>query len=404
MPASKSYLSQLPKSSQVAVKTIISERNGQLSFLELVSHCWDLEAACRARTSDSAADIQARLSDMRTHFAAEFPAWSTEQIDDYFRLQSVASNLRSIAIARRCAFDDPEEMGRMLGAWNRLRQAGIDDRSRHELIEPCATGDLAIARTLARRYPLGSHAIVGEENLYRYAVQTLLQDNRPAFDWLITQIDRVSQRKQRPWRAGIYMALKGIAAEQPQDIAQGLQEHLQGLHRMQQRDELDGASKLFAHSLVRLVADLNPELLSQFDVQQAFPWDAPFHNWVSEHPDPIAGWDLSGTPELIQQIVGEGATPGWLLNHSEPLELVLLGGDPSSRPLLEFIDQISGEANGKLDRARRMLASCPLSLMWGGHGPQVKHAWEATQRRLESLGGQAEVRVLQPNPCPWFRD
>ena len=247
----------------------------------------------------------------------------------------------------------------------------------------------------------GYTAIVSREDLHTDAVYALLQGDRQRLERLVGQIPLLKPKQARPWLEGIHVALKGVVDGRSDEVARGLTLHITGLHRMQQKADLDGAVKLPAHGLYRLFEWVSPGLVSAFDPSQAFPWDAALHAWVTAHPDPVAGWDLSSTPALVQQIIGRGEIPDWLVPVEEPCyEIVLLGGDPASRPLLEDVEQLAG-GDGSLRSARLILTSCPVVLRWGIE-ERGRFYLDAAQQRIEGKGGQAEVRPMQPGVARLF--
>src|SRR5688572_9405372 len=120
MARNKGYLSLLSKGVRGEVDVIMRERDGALAFPELVTRSWDLDPRLWRSPFKNETDRDRCLDEWRASWAARRPAWTAAQIDDAIRLEHVAVYLPEIAIARRCALDDPGELVRLLIASHRL--------------------------------------------------------------------------------------------------------------------------------------------------------------------------------------------------------------------------------------------------------------------------------------------
>ena len=393
----KSLLSQLPKSARNQITKIMEERDGKLSLHEYLVKYWDLFAPWRSPFSNDEKIAQHQES-CRAEVARLHPECSPEEVETTVRLLQIPMHLREVAIARRFALDDPGELGRGLAILNRFHQL---NPAPHVLpvLEVCASGDVELARRLVTGRCFGHLAIVSTENLHMDVIYGILQRDPGVVGRLVPQF--ALQTHLRPWLEGIYIALKGAFEKRADEVARGLQVHMIGLHKMQQKDELDGAINLTVHGLYRVLDWSDVELVSQFDPAQPFPWDAAFHAWVQDYPDPLADQDFADISPVLNDLIVHGKPPSWLIPRPGPLyELVLLGGDPQSKELLTEIETCAG-GNGSLKSAKALLAHAPWPLRWN-FTQEYKGYLDACRERIEKCGGQAEVKEMEPNRFRFF--
>lgn len=375
----------------------MENQDGRLSLHDYLEKYWDWFAMWRSPFSNDD-DIAKRQDNLRVDLAKRYPDWSPEEIDITIRLRQIPTHLKDAAIARRFALDDPGELGRGLAVLNRFYEFNAE-MVPESILEICASGDVELARRLVAGRCYGHLAIISGPALHMEVIYGILQRDSNVAERLIPQF--ALQKGVRPWLEGIYAALRGAFENRANEVARGLQMNLEGLNKMREKAELEGAINLAAHGLYRLFQSISPDLVSRFDAAQPFPWDADFHAWVQEHPNPLAELDLTGVSPVLHELIVHGKKPSWLTPRPEPLyEIVLLRGDPNSGDLLNEIETCAG-GDGSLKSAKALLAHAPWPLRWNITS-DMKSYLDTCQQRIEKFRGQAEVREMTPNRLRYF--
>jgi hypothetical protein len=370
----------------------MEERDGNLPLEEFLAKRWDFEGYFKSslRTDE---DVAKQVAKKRALFAQWRPELSPDQTDTLLSLGLLTSGLRQAAIARRFILDDPAELARGLAVANRIHKTGHGQwfSAFKELLEVCAVRDVAIAESLVEGARAGYTAIPTDWHLCDIAVIAILQKD---FETLRLVTPEMPKHKVAPWLQGIYTCLTGVAEQQASEVVRGLELLLTGLHRMRQKDELDDAINMLAQGLHRLCEWVSPDLVAEFDVAQPFPWDADFHAWCQDHPDPLAGVDLSGVSPVLHEAVVLGNPTAWLTPPPQELyEIVLTGGDPSVPKVIELVGYCAG-TGGSARAAKRLLESCPVVLRWN----LDREFAEQDRKRLEEAGAAADVRAMERTP------
>lgn len=369
----------------------MDERDGCLSLNAFLAKRWDVEGCWKTRFS-SDEELARKMTEVSSCWSRLRPEWSAEQVRTVMSLQNLQEGLKEVAVARRFTLDDPAELGRGLGVHNRLRLTFRDFEPNgsnfRELLDLCAVRDLTVAERLVEGRRAGVTAIPTDVHLADIAVTAILQKE---LETLRLVTPEMAKRKVRPWMQGIYTCLTGIADEQPNLVASGLQLLLTGLQQMRQKDELEEAINFAAHGMHRLCEWVSPDLVAGFDVAQPFPWDAKLHAWCQNHPHPLDGVELGSVSPVLQETVVMEKPPAWLKPPVHELhEIVLLAGDPKLPKVIEVVGGCAG-TSGSPDEAKRLLGRCPVILRWN---LELDYA-ERLRESLAAAGATAEVRGMK---------
>jgi hypothetical protein len=246
------------------------------------------------------------------------------------------------------------------------------------LIEQCAIRQCDFAARCVQGLRAGHDAIVSVGDVIPLGITAILQHN---WDALAIVASRPSDERTAEWVEGLYECFVGVAQRQPDLIAKSLSRFLLGIQNLRQKDGLTDAVNLTAQGLYWLCEWVDPQLVSQFDVDQPRPWDAQFHRWCEDRPDPLADVDLTSISPALHETIVLDQWPAWLPSEpAERWEIVLTG----MGKLVNF-----GRGMGPY---RKVL----LGML--ENGPVVTH-WNLTRQNAEhrchqmaEVGGQTEIR------------
>jgi hypothetical protein len=303
----KFLLSQVPKRGRAEIARIMAEQDGHLTLEEFLARRWNFEAMFSAK------EVAQRTADTVAQLAREHPTWSTEQIRATLPFLYLTMNLKEMAVARRFTLGDPAELGRGLSVLSRLRWLeclinGYTYVDFNFVVEAFAVRDLAVAEYLAVGQPCVAQGELGFLDLCTLAVSAIYRKDEHAFR---SVIQKMAREKSRPWQQGIHTCLMGMVEQEPEQVARGLMLLLDGMRTLRQKAELEEAICLAAHGLYRLGEWISPALVAGYDAAQACPWDVQFHTWSEEHPDPLAGLDLSNISPVLHEAVVLLQPPAW---------------------------------------------------------------------------------------------
>ena len=388
----KTPLSKVTKRGKENIVRIMEERDGNLPLEEFLAKRWDV-AGFRRSPSRSEEDAAKLLLKWQSQYSKLHPSWTPDQIQTVMSFAALTEDLRDAAVARRFALDDPGELGRGLAVLYRLKRiqktwqghaiTGLD-----YFIEACAVGDVPMVQAMVDGARAGYTAIPTDNHLIDIAEFAILQKD---FDTLGLVTQQLAKRKAYPEMLPIFT---GLLERCPDQVAAGLGTLLAEAKRRRIHDEFAAAVMPSAHGLYRLCEWVSPELVSEFDVLHPMPWDADFHEWCQNHPDPLAGVDLSGVSPMLHQAVVLGNPPAWLTPPPmKAYEVVLHGGDPESPEVLERVGYCAG-TGGAPREAKEVLKRCPVVLRWN---LPLDFA-EKERQALEELGASAEVRPTERTP------
>jgi hypothetical protein len=295
----------------------MAERGGDRTLEQLLARNWNYHDYLRSDLGFSSRDADRHVAESAAALAHEHPAWSAEQVRATVPFLALTIDLREVAIARRFTLDDPAELGHGLAVLGRLRWfegllAGGGGAEFDAVLEAFAVRDLEAATRLAAGEPSVSQPADGEEleflDLGTLAVAAAVRrDDRS----LRSVVQRMGGRKPPPWQQGVRACLGGLADRRAAAAAAGLDQFLDGMRRLRQKDELEEAVSLPAHGLYRLCEWVSPDLVAGFAVTAPIPWDAGFHAWTEAHPDPLAGLDLTGISPALHEAVVLLRPPAW---------------------------------------------------------------------------------------------
>lgn len=387
--ARKSLFSQLSKQAREDISRIMRQMDGELPLHEFLAKRWNHKAFWHR--PQLSAEGNAQMKARRIQDTKErFPQFTDEQIDLYSSFFAIHVDLREVAIARRIVLEDPAEMARGLALNARLYRllwSGIKSWVETEvLIEQCAIRQADSAAVWVQGYRAGKDAIIDTGEVLDIGYVSILQRNWKA---LRVVASRPADEKSDGFVEALYTYLLGLDRGEPALVANGLNEHLLSIHRMRNKDGLSDAVNLAAQGLYRLAEWIDPVLVSEFDVDQPRPWDAEFHHYCQEHPDPLADMDLSPISPELHDVLIRNQLPEWLPKGPDPTwEVVLTGmGEQTNfeRGMAQYRRAIEG-----------FLHDGPVVIRW--NQPR-KHA-EHVCKEYAGAGGITEIR---PTSGPDYR-
>jgi hypothetical protein len=310
-------LAAVPKRGRDAIARIMAERGGDRTLEQLLERNWNYHDYLRSDLGLTPRDANQQIDEMTAALAREHPAWSPDQVRGTVPFLTLTIDLREVAIARRFTLDDPAELGRGLAVLGRLRWfenllAGTAGAEFNAVLEAFAVRDLEAATRLVAGEPAVSRPADGEEleflDLGTLAVAAAVRRDDRA---LGSVVRRMAGGKLPPWQQGVRACLGGLADRRADAVAAGLNQFLDGMRKLRQKDELEEAVCLTAHGLFRLCEWASPDLVAGFAVTVPIPWDAGFHAWTEAHPDPLAGLDLTGISPALHDAVVRLRPPTW---------------------------------------------------------------------------------------------
>jgi hypothetical protein len=374
-----SLLAQLSKRARDDIARIMQQRDGELPLHEFLAKRWDYTTYWRRPGSEE--ENAKNMATMREGVAKLYPQLADEFIDQLMPYFFLRIGLREAAIARRIVFEDPGELARGLaidGRLYKLLRAREHGYPAEILIEQCAIRQCNFAANCVQGLRAGHDALVSVGDVIPIGITAILQQN-----WDALQIVASPPPDQRTaeWVEALYECLVGVAERQPALVAKRLSAFMLGIKNLRQKDGLTDAVNLTAQGLYRLCEWVDPHLVSQIDVYQPRPWDAQFHRWCEDHPDPLAGVDLTSISPALHETLILDQWPAWLPSEPSPRWEILLTGMGKQ---LNF------------DRGMGPYRKVLLGML--ENGPVVTH-WNLTRQNAEhrchemaQVGGQTEIR------------
>lgn len=121
----------------------------------------------------------------------------------------------------------------------------------------------------------------------------------------------VKAAKGPAWLAGLVDALRGIARKNARAFAAGFAKHLKSYSK-RGHDPLEGAISLEALGLVRLANRVSSEIVSEFDLDQGPPWDAPLFRWTFTHEPDLQLRHFVNCPKEVAKALLTLQRPTWV--------------------------------------------------------------------------------------------
>jgi predicted DNA-binding WGR domain protein len=314
--AQASLLSQLPKRLQKELlEGSPSSRFTTLSIKEWLATCWKFEAFLKSAYEPRQTDKE--IAALVASQAKQRPDWSPEQVRTALSVATVAQNPID-PIARRIVRDDPSELA--VGVSISLRCSFIDVK-----LTELATGQKGSdhhgggpLRPRQLLHALAAHDLQWAQQAADYDDGIPMDDEELALlaawrrdpDQVRAHLPRGRVFKYDEWR---WMCLRGITANDPELVRAGLQKELERIRgsRAAREEPGFGIVNLDVHGFYRLCQHVSPELVSTFDVRQAFPWDVEFHDWVDAHDNPLAGLEFADISPVLQDALVLLQLPAW---------------------------------------------------------------------------------------------
>ncbi|NUQ62108.1 MAG: acyl carrier protein [Pirellulales bacterium] len=303
-PIEKTLLATLPKKVRLSIEELLQKKDAGLTIEQRLAMLWDFSESSKRRGW-----TQEQVNAEIKRWGEMCPAWTEKQARTAVTLHNVCDgNWAELGIARRFALEQPSELA--IGYGIMLRSMWINNALMNAIYGGC--GD-----TMSPRFIYKSLAVRDVTLAQRVAeitpeIETVRRDDpiagvclamfRRDFDLLRSLargLGRAHLRSDIEWMA---TCVKGIAKESPRLVAEHLQERIDATRKS--RSYASNAVDLDAHGFYHLCQWAAPELVSEFDVKQALPWDAQLHSWLQDHEDPVSNLDLKSiSPELHRAIV-----------------------------------------------------------------------------------------------------
>jgi hypothetical protein len=393
MPRKKKLLSRIPKDSREEINRIMDECDGELPLHDFLTHRWE---TARPNWTWDFMEHERSKEAAHSDFAERYPQLSASEVDLAASFNNVRLDLVATGIARRIVLEDPQELALRLAIAIQLdahfhQWEPLDGVSPTGALHCCAARNFDAARQLVEGNRAGMRAFPDHEQVLEIAMTAaLLRD----LTTLKTVTSLMTDVRMAGWEEGLADCLTGVAQHNPTQVAAGLNRFLQTIHKMQLRPELDGAVNLEAQGLFRLIESISPGLVAEFDVSQDFPWDAGFHRWFDEHPEPLAGLDLTGIAPELHDAVVLGNRPKWMVPAAREKRFeVILTGIPRN-PTAELCKEIGRCAGmkGTKKEIAALMEYAPVVIFWG----LTEDFAHKVRDRIAMFGGTAEVRELAP--------
>lgn len=308
-PLSNSHwplLLQYPAGAQYDVRRVLERGGGMLPLHDFIAARWDVRAHMQSSYKN---DTSSRFQERYDGCAKRYPDLSSEEVESLLSLKNVARDLRAYSFTRRAATGEAGELVRGLTVFERLQQALGEDRLSN-ILDACAIGEMDSVTELARQFgSVDKKHFERGGDIHGCCVISLIRRDMNVLHKIRPELEKKSQSG---WAKTLSSVLLGVIDADPQRVASSLTEFLDAARRTKQKDELNDIVNLLAHGLYRLCEWYDPQLVSEFDVESPYPWDAKFHAWCKAHPDSLPDMNLSDVSPLLHEIAVKRRIPEWL--------------------------------------------------------------------------------------------
>jgi hypothetical protein len=314
------------------------------SILPRVAEMWDWEGY---QGSQGLGPEQ--LAKIVTSRALWHPGWTEDQVLTLLRFENESGALnQDLGFVRRLVHDDPAELA--LGVALGARLAWVQRRHEEQMgmgtqdDDPClALGALPVMdlELIRRVVDAPNREQDGQRHLLYGAVTAAFHRDLEA---LRPVVERFNKQKVYPDFEGMRSVLTGIARDDPAQVTAGLNGILEFENRMRKRKEGRIVS-MEAHQFYRLAERVSPGLVAGFDTTQPLPWDAGFHAWTRDHPDPLAGCDFRDISPVLHDALIHLKLPSWFRAieqpelAQDPCRLVITDMGPNAAQVREMVAQ-----------------------------------------------------------------
>jgi len=241
---------------------------------------------------------------------------SDDECEALLELQFLSFNLRERGVARRLAFNTPNDLRTALSLqarveWFERGGFGCENGSFYPeawtILRALAARDLAVAR---RFFEVNDQPVKRGHRptvLIYNGLLGLMTDNQKLQRELLGPLAKL---KAPEAYKSMLNVLGGIIDDDAPVVVAGLAHVMASFRRLDFCEE-DKIICFQAHGLAELALEKNPELLSKFDFEQGLPWDAPLFGWLrSESPNPTYP-ELAKKSKLLDTWINRLEPPRW---------------------------------------------------------------------------------------------
>ena len=292
---------KLAKADATAVQEAMANtRNGAgLSFSEFVQFWLRYDAA-------------PALKNTRTRY----PDLTEEELEWKMRLGWLSDGIIGWylrGVAQRCSTDNLEEFAQFIlmhvrqsvlshnpedseytEVWPLLQALAIQDQPTIDRYMKIATFPLKSGHADSVRIYNGVHSLL----------RSIGNDSPATFN-------RKPGKKPATWLDGILCCLEGISTRDPDKVASGIEEHLQGFRKSGRSSTLEKLISLEAHGLYRLAEQVDKDLVATVNTERALPWDREFHAWSTENRPTLTEKDFGKCPKPLAEAFVKLTQPKW---------------------------------------------------------------------------------------------
>ncbi len=391
----KSLLSTLPRREQLWIKEAMEGPNGKASFEELAAQNWDFEKYCQWHRMP-----EKNIQEMLSYWHNAYAGLTEEQIQTIFGIHRVADLAssgmpgvgNSLGLAKRIVFEDPSYLSRGVCldwrlSWFSSRQYGGEVEALASR-PPLAVRDWRFVRRMFAENPKRP-AMQWDENYFHYLATLAILEHDD--DALANIVAKMKARDADPTTLAMDLCFEGISERSASMVASGLQRMLD-IQRAAKNKEGFGVCYLEAHGLFRLAEHAAPELIAEFDVTQAFPWDREFHEWTCRHEHPLQGLDLTSISPILHQIIVDLDLPDWfrpsptLLDQNPLCDMVLTSVGTDPKKVVTLIRN-TGLSNDTKEKVSKRIEHLPVTIQ----SRCGKVSGEHYQKQFEAIGATVEL-------------
>jgi hypothetical protein len=286
-----------------------TQRDAVVEFMEKHDGAKTLEEIAQRHISEYSELITERL-----------PNWYPGHSEEEYTAQALRNWLDSFlidrGIARRLALNDPSELAGHASLAGRLEWMESRRNSESDyypqvwvILRALGGGDLVVAKRFAEtnRFPIAKgHSDVVP--LYNGVLAVLRND----IEYLQSLVPILQKRKATLWIGATYPCLIGIAQNDAKLVADGLNRMARTCGRRQVYPSiLEKTIYLELHGFFELCHWVSPNLVSEFNVQGAFPWDKELFQFVRTCGDPGGILRLEGVSPVLHRWLTTLVTPYW---------------------------------------------------------------------------------------------
>ena len=163
---------------------------------------------------------------------------------------------------------------------------------------------------VAQKFAANEHYPLKTKHFYYLFYNGVCAVLKKDHDYLREGLPLLMKMKSPLWIKAMSRCLVGIAEESPEMVKEGLQQVVKTNGR-READPLAKKIGLELHGLYELCRWVSPDLVAGFDVEQSFPWDAGYYQWVRSHENPTDEIDLEKISPILHGWITTLTKPAW---------------------------------------------------------------------------------------------